>query len=98
EEAELNHRQEKSNRNFADERKLLSDELKELLQNDEETQHEVLRAVCGKVKQSQYQPNSIPFELFQNADDALIERVEILGQADSLNPAVSIIWNSTTLH
>ena len=41
-------------------------------QNPDERQA-VVRAVRGKLEQYQYEPSSIPFELFQNADDAAVQ-------------------------
>ncbi len=46
-------------------------ELKRLLEEDTVTQHSVLQAVCQRIADYyQYKTDSIPFELFQNADDA----------------------------
>lgn len=49
-------------------------------------QKAILNAVRDKIKQAQYRPQSIPFELFQNADDAVIElgKLEVSqGEIDS---------------
>lgn len=48
-------------------------QLQELLTNDAQAQASVLRALRGKLSGYQYHLTSIPFELFQNADDALVE-------------------------
>jgi len=56
----------------AEEREVLK-KIQELLKNDVEVQNVVLRAVQAKLKDLQYTPASIPFELFQNADDAIVE-------------------------
>ena len=57
-------------------RKALNQALEELAacidQHPEERQA-VVRAVRGKLEQYQYEPSSIPFELFQNADDAAVQ-------------------------
>lgn len=37
----------------------------------------VLDGVRSRIRDSQYQPSSIPFELFQNADDAIVELGQI---------------------
>jgi len=58
------------------ERDLLS-EIQTLLQTDEEVQTVVLNAVRSKIEDFQYTLSSIPFELFQNADDAVVELAEI---------------------
>lgn len=59
-----------------EERNLLS-EIQDLLQGDEEVQTVVLNAVRSKIEDFQYTLGSIPFELFQNADDAVVELAEI---------------------
>ena len=52
--------------------------LKELLQNDRTTQESLLAAVRRKIgEQYQYTAQSVPFELFQNADDAVVEWFEM---------------------
>ena len=54
------------------------EELKNLLQNDPTTQESLLTAVRRKIGgHYQYTPQSIPFELFQNADDAVVEWFEM---------------------
>ena len=45
--------------------------LQERIETGEEAQRAILDAVKRKVADFQYQPDSVPFELFQNADDAL---------------------------
>lgn len=51
--------------------------LSNLLENEssksEEVREQLLEAVRAKIKLHGYQPQSIPFELFQNADDAVVE-------------------------
>lgn len=51
--------------------------LRELLAQNNETQQTTLAAVRGKMEQYQYAPSSVPFELWQNTDDALVELVEL---------------------
>ena len=51
--------------------------LREMLRSNQEAQAGVLNAVRNKLRDSQYQVSSIPFELFQNADDAYVELREI---------------------
>ena len=43
------------------------------LDGNTDEQHTVLRAVKARLEQYQYELSSIPFELFQNADDAAVE-------------------------
>lgn len=45
--------------------------LQNLIESDETAQRAILDSVQRKIKDFQYQPESVPFELFQNADDAL---------------------------
>lgn len=46
-------------------------DLQQLIESDERAQRAILDSVQRKIKDFQYQPESVPFELFQNADDAL---------------------------
>jgi hypothetical protein len=52
-----------------------------LVESDEEVQGTVLAGIKARVTHNQYEVSSIPFELFQNADDAVIE-MQQLQQAD----------------
>lgn len=52
--------------------KALSD-LADLVEYDEEVQSVVLAGIKARVTHNQYEMSSIPFEVFQNADDAVIE-------------------------
>ncbi|MBC8492984.1 MAG: hypothetical protein H8D43_04285, partial [Chloroflexi bacterium] len=66
-------------------------ELADLLENDLDTQTLILGAVRRKVCDYQYNPQSIPFELFQNADDAAEELAAMSGSelpADSTTFAI----------
>lgn len=61
-------------------------ELQNLIQSDESAQHSLLTAVRRKVKDHyQYKPQSVPFEIFQNADDAVVELLELRGNSHSDN-------------
>lgn len=48
-------------------------ELQRLVETDASVQNAVLAAIRGKVERYQYESSSIPFELLQNADDAVVE-------------------------
>lgn len=61
------------------EKKAVRKRLQELLETDSGIQIQTLQAVRRKIEQYQYTPSSIPFELFQNADDAATELGEMLG-------------------
>lgn len=52
-------------------------EIQELLRGDAGVQRAVLEAVRAKMRDYQYTVTSIPFELFQNADDAVVELAQI---------------------
>ncbi|MGV3721597.1 MAG: sacsin N-terminal ATP-binding-like domain-containing protein [Actinomycetota bacterium] len=76
------------------EREELRRRLRELLEGDLATQSETLEAVAHRVRQSEYRLESIPFELFQNADDAVVELGMMAGEA--LPPAASRVVLSWT--
>ena len=48
-----------------------------LIETNPEVQEVVLESVRKKMRDFQYTENSIPFELYQNADDAVVEQLEI---------------------
>jgi hypothetical protein len=50
-----------------------------MLGHDPQVQSAVLAAVRGRLLDSQYDSSSVPFELFQNADDAVQELHEVVG-------------------
>lgn len=54
-------------------RKDLREALEDLAGGIDRSPDAVVQAVRGKLEQYQYDPSSIPFELFQNADDAAVE-------------------------
>lgn len=49
------------------------DELADLVKTDGEAQAELLEGIREKMAKNQYEPSSIPFEILQNADDAVHE-------------------------
>lgn len=53
-------------------------ELKKLLDEDDDTHRILCKHVRKKLEVYQYKAESIPFELFQNADDALVELKDAL--------------------
>jgi hypothetical protein len=65
--------------------------LKQLMEEGQAVQRLILKAVRSKVRQYQYKPQSIPFELFQNADDAVVELEEVTGETQTL---CVVAWNS----
>lgn len=68
----------------------LEDEAKRALENlvegDEEVHAVLLEAIRSKVRDSQYEASSIPFEILQNADDSVSEYQRLL--IDEGRPAV----------
>ena len=72
-------------REATDELQQKREELKNLIQDDEVVQDSILTAVREKVSQFQYTPQSVPFELFQNADDAVVESFEMYGDSPTEN-------------
>jgi hypothetical protein len=56
--------------------------IQDLLINDREVQETVLEAVRSKIRDFQYSPTSTLFELFQNADDAVVELAQIISYPD----------------
>ncbi|ENG1093728.1 hypothetical protein ABS441_000376 [Yersinia enterocolitica] len=48
-------------------------EIADAIRDRPELQAEILTAVRKRIEDAQYQPSSVPFELFQNADDAVEE-------------------------
>ncbi|QNK34689.1 hypothetical protein HF675_11945 [Serratia sp. JUb9] len=55
------------------------------IESRNDLQTAILQAVRHKITQAQYHPQSIPFELFQNADDAVIELAKLGVGADEIN-------------
>ena len=51
--------------------------LRTLVEQDAEAQSFILQSVRDKVRQYQYRRQAIPFELFQNADDAVVELADM---------------------
>ena len=71
-----------SSRNPDTELRAARDELKRLLEGNLNTHHQVLHAVrCRVADHFQYTPDSIPFELFQNADDAYAQLTALVPSA-----------------
>ena len=68
-----------------EELQLEQQELQNLIQSDEAAQHSLLTAVRRKIRQYQYTPQCVPFEIFQNADDAVVEHFEMYGDSPQEN-------------
>ncbi|WP_165251991.1 sacsin N-terminal ATP-binding-like domain-containing protein [Paludisphaera soli] len=77
--AQLESTEEKRRAKAEDRKRIARDKLRRLLETDVEAQGHCLNAVREKIKTSQYTLDSIPFELFQNADDSVAELRVLLG-------------------
>ncbi len=53
------------------------DELQETLETDMPAQEATLHAIRRKLRDYQYDAKSVPFEMFQNADDAVVELSQV---------------------
>lgn len=80
-ESESSPNRQRDLQDIQDRRKALRDRLAALLEGYPEIQEALLDAVRGKVEDYQYTPSSVPFELFQNADNAFVELAEMQGDA-----------------
>lgn len=77
-----------SGRNPERELQAAREQLRDLLENRQETQHHILAAIRHRIADYyQYKPDSIPFELFQNADDAYAELFCFFPEASSRDQA-----------
>ncbi|MBK5966795.1 hypothetical protein CCR95_22645 [Thiocystis minor] len=63
---------------FEQERQDALRQIQQLIERDEAARNALLEGVRGKIEEFQYKRESIPFELFQNADDAVYQQLEIL--------------------
>ena len=78
----------RANTNVDGTRELLREalhELERLVETDASVQETLLDAIRCKVEGYQYEPSSIPFELLQNADDAVVE-YQAMRQAEERAP------------
>ena len=65
---------------LADEnRRSAKQNIRRLLEFDESVHSAILAKVADKIRQYQYDASSVPFELWQNADDAVVELEELNG-------------------
>lgn len=60
-------------KDYLDKRREALLQVQQVIEKESEVQISLLQAVREKVKDYQYRKDSIPFELFQNADDAVLE-------------------------
>lgn len=90
---QFNRRSSWTEREVDEERTTPNQTLRHLLENDCDGQFRVLKAVRQRIQgHNQYNPAAIPFELFQNADDACQERYELFAssiECDSLRFHIS---------
>lgn len=70
-------------------------EMIRLVENDPVVQHVIQSAVESKIADAQYSSTSIPFELFQNADDAVLQAFEL---ENAVGTAFSVSSKSNEFH
>ncbi len=68
---EQEHKGTKKEEQYREKKEKALAELQCIIESEEEVQRAILESVRRKIKDFQYQPESVLFELFQNADDAL---------------------------
>ena len=73
------------------------EELRSLIEGDTDTQLALLTGVRRKIQEMQYVPHSVPFELLQNADDALSEWQQLTGDASEARATFSADLTGNTL-
>jgi hypothetical protein len=71
------------------ERTQVLESLRQLLRSDASTQAFLIEEIRKRLDASSYEAASIPFELFQNGDDAVVELESLCPDADSLDRARS---------
>jgi len=81
---------------YIKERQKTIEELGKVIENDEQTQVAIFEAVRTTVKKYQYTPKCVPFELFQNADDAVVE-LEELGAISEKTKRFVLRWDENNL-
>jgi hypothetical protein len=59
--------------------------LANLMINDPKVQLTILKGIRRKVKENQYRESSVPFELLQNADDAVVELKSLMRDGGATN-------------
>jgi len=65
-------------------REKVLDSLRTLLLKDQKTQNLIIKEICKRLEAASYEASSIPFELFQNADDAVVELESLCDDEDIL--------------
>lgn len=71
--------------------------LRQRLETNPSLHDEVLEAMRQRLAADyQYSPDSVPFELFQNSDDAAVELVDMAADTPSLD-VVRVVWNDRAL-
>ncbi|MCE5200786.1 MAG: hypothetical protein ABFD54_13095 [Armatimonadota bacterium] len=73
-------------------------DLRQSFEQDADFQREALTAVRRRVEDNRYSPQSIPFELFQNADDAVVELRSAGGvNDDELASTIEFHWTGNEI-
>lgn len=79
-----------------DKEQLIND-VEKMIKNDKEVQKSLLQSVRKKIDVFQYGPDSVLFELFQNADDAVTELKEKMGITPERNDFVVNFQNNSLM-
>jgi hypothetical protein len=80
-----------------DKKQSLITQIAEVIENQVEEQSAILEAIKTKISSNyQYHPESVPFELFQNADDAVVELEEMSCQLEQSQHFV-LSWDERRL-
>jgi hypothetical protein len=86
----------KSSQNLDRDLQDIKQKLRQLLETDFETRKLLLEGVCRRIQDANYDIASVPFEIFQNSDDACYELKE-MGCAD-VGRQMKIIMQKKTLY
>jgi len=82
---------------FNDKKQSLITKIAEVIETQVEEQSSILEAIKTTISSNyQYHPESVPFELFQNADDAVVELEEMSCQLEQSQHFV-LSWDERTL-
>ncbi|MDV3001126.1 MAG: hypothetical protein N5P05_002732 [Chroococcopsis gigantea SAG 12.99] len=99
-ELELHHQSvEKLDKQIKDIISKLSNLLEDRNPQSDEVRASLLNCVRSKIQQHGYHPQSILFELFQNADDAVVEwgRMSPDGQVEDKRKQIAVVWSDHKL-
>lgn len=73
-------------------RQVAETELLRVLSGSPSVQDTCLQAVRNRMEQQEYRAESVPFELLQNADDAVVEVERLMGEDVALESREFVVW------